>query len=323
MNYTTLGNTGLRVSIAGLGCGGFSRLGQAQGKTEAESIQLVQQAIDLGVNFIDTSRNYGTENIVGKAIRGRNRDDLVISTKTPVTAGTAIKPPEQVVADLEQSLRELDTTYIDVFHLHGVPPWAYHDALQEVVPSLLQEREKGKFRFLGITEVPPKDAEHQTLEQAVQADCFEVIMVAFHIMHQSARRQIFTHTQRNGIGVLNMFAVRLLFSKPGRLSRVVQELVIAGKLPASLAETENPLDFLIHPDSASNVIDAAYRYCRHEPGTDVILFGTGNPAHLRSNINSILSPPLPAADVRRINDLFGELVGVGLDAPGLVKSGVN
>ncbi len=67
----------------------------------------------------------------------------------------------------------------------------------------------------------------------------------------------------------------------------------------------------------ASVIDAAYRFVRHEPGVDVVLFGTGDREHLRSNIASILKPPLPDADRARLADLFGHLVGVGLDAPHL------
>ena len=185
-----------------------------------------------------------------------------------------------------------------------------------IVPALLREREKGKFRFLGITEVPPADPHHQTLQQAVHEKCFEVTMVAFHMMHQSACEKLFTHTLAAGIGVLNMFAVRLLFSEPGRLQRVVGKLVVEGKLSSCLVELEQPLGFLVHPGGARTIIDAAYRYCRHEPGTDVVLFGTGNTAHLKSNINSILSNPLPEADLRQIRELFGALENVGLDAPG-------
>ena len=316
MQYTTLGKTGLQVSVAGLGCGGYSRLGQTTGRSEAQSIALVQQAIDQGVNFIDTARNYRTEAIVGKALKGRNRDELVISTKTTLADDTGRKPAEQVVRELETSLRKMDLTFVDVFHLHGVQPSVYDHAAQKIVPALLREREKGKLRFLGITEVPPKDPHHQTLARAVQQDCFDVVMVAFHLMHQSAREKIFKHTLTKGIGVLNMFAVRLLFSHPGRLNQVVTRLVNEGKLPAWLAETEDSLGFLIHPNGARTIIDAAYRYCRHEPGTDVILFGTGSPTHLQSNINSILSDPLPAADLQQIKELFGALEDVGLDAPG-------
>ncbi|MGB7037690.1 MAG: hypothetical protein WBD71_19440, partial [Xanthobacteraceae bacterium] len=57
----------------------------------------------------------------------------------------------------------------------------------------------------------------------------------------------------------------------------------------------------------------AYRFVRHEPGVDVVLFGTGNVEHLRSNLASLLKPPLPQADRERLAALFGHLKGVGLD----------
>jgi L-galactose dehydrogenase len=70
MQYTTLGNTGLKVSVAGLGCGGNSRLGLGTGLSEVQSVALVEQALDLGVNFLDTANAYETEGVVGKAIKG-------------------------------------------------------------------------------------------------------------------------------------------------------------------------------------------------------------------------------------------------------------
>src|SRR6266446_7952196 len=69
MEYVTLGKTGLRVSVAGLGCGGNSRLGLGRGKTEAEAIALVRQALDMGLNLLDTAAAYGTEALIGKAIK--------------------------------------------------------------------------------------------------------------------------------------------------------------------------------------------------------------------------------------------------------------
>src|SRR5690554_4575471 len=65
MQYTTLGRTGLKVSVAGLGAGGNSRLGQGRGLSTDSSVALVREAFDLGVNFIDTAEAYGTEEIVG------------------------------------------------------------------------------------------------------------------------------------------------------------------------------------------------------------------------------------------------------------------
>jgi len=68
MDYTTLGRTELKVSVAGLGCGGFSRLGLSTGGTEAIAIAIIHAALDHGVNLLDTAAPYGTEHVVGKAI---------------------------------------------------------------------------------------------------------------------------------------------------------------------------------------------------------------------------------------------------------------
>ena len=135
------------------------------------------------------------------------------------------------------------------------------------------------------------------------------------MMHQNARHNAFPYTQEKGIGTLLMFVVRSIFSIEGRLQSDMKELAAAGKVPQWLADKENPLDFLIHEGGADSVIDAAYRYARHEPGADIILFGTGSVEHLKTNLASILAPPLPAEDVAKLEELFGHLYGVGLDVP--------
>jgi aryl-alcohol dehydrogenase-like predicted oxidoreductase len=135
------------------------------------------------------------------------------------------------------------------------------------------------------------------------------------MMHQNAAKRLLPKTREKGVGTLCMFAVRNIFSKPDVLKKTFGELAAEGKVPAALAAADNPLGFLVHTGGAESVVDAAYRFARHQPGIDVVLFGTGNVAHLRSNIASILRPPLPAADVAKIHELFGTLVGVGLDLP--------
>src|SRR6476660_6271654 len=78
-----LGRSGFRVSRMGLGGGGHSRLGMRTGRTKDESVAVVQRAIELGINFIDTAESYGTEEVVGEGIRasGAPREQVVISTK--------------------------------------------------------------------------------------------------------------------------------------------------------------------------------------------------------------------------------------------------
>ena len=315
MDYTILGRTGLRVSVAGLGCGGNSRLGQADGMSTAHSVRLVRQALDLGVNFLDTAAAYGTEAIIGEAVSSGSRDAVVISTKALVARGDELLPAAEIVASLENSLLALRTGRIDIFHLHAVRPAHFQRVREVLVPALLAERDKGKFDHLGITETGPFDPQHRMLEQALEDPVWEVVMLAFHMMNQNARKTVFPRAMANRVGTLLMFVVRSLFSRPGRLPETLRQLAAAGRVPAWLAEADDPLGFLLHAGGASSVIDAAYRYARHEPGSDVILFGTGDPEHLESNLRSILAPPLPAADVARLNELFEGLEGVGLDLP--------
>jgi aryl-alcohol dehydrogenase-like predicted oxidoreductase len=135
------------------------------------------------------------------------------------------------------------------------------------------------------------------------------------MMSQNTREKVFPATLRHRIGTLLMFAVRSIFAQHDRVATTMQELAASGQVPQSLADTPEPLGFLIHPGGASSLTDAAYRYVRHEPGVDVVLFGTGDQAHLRSNIESILKPPLPQADRDRLKELFSHLRGVGLVAP--------
>jgi aryl-alcohol dehydrogenase-like predicted oxidoreductase len=315
MDYVTLGRTGLKVGVAGLGCGGFSRLGLGTGKSEAEAVALVRQALDLGINLLDTAAVYGTERVVGEAIKSVPRESVVIATKAWIPRSEGHSAADRAVASLDNSLRQLGTDYVDIFQLHGVSPRTYDRALDIIAPALLKERAKGKLKYLGVTETGSSDGEHNMAQRAVEDGVWDTVMVAFHMMHQNARARVFPRTIANRVGTLLMFAVRNIFSKPERLATALRELTASGQLPRWLADAPNPLGFLIHEGGASTITEAAYRFVRHEPGVDVVLFGTGDPDHLRTNIASLLAPPLPWADRQTLTKLFGHLVGVGLDPP--------
>ena len=315
MEYVTLGRTGLRVSVAGLGCGGFSRLGLGTGKSRDDAVALVRQAMDLGVNLLDTAAAYGTEAIVGEAVRGVPRDRVVIATKAWIPRSESRRAAERAVQSLDQSLRRLGTDYVDIFQLHGVLPEAYEQASDVIAPALLKEKAKGKLRHLGVTEAASEDPEHRMLQRAVEDEVWDVVMVAFHMMHQNARSTVFPRTLAHRVGTLLMFAVRNIFSRPERLAAALRELTARRELPRWLALAPNPLGFLLHEAGASSITEAAYRFARHEPGADVVLSGTGDPAHLRANIAALLMPPLPLADRLTLTKLFGRLSGVRLDPP--------
>jgi aryl-alcohol dehydrogenase-like predicted oxidoreductase len=315
MEYTTLGKTGLRVSVAGLGCGGNSRLGLTRGASVDECVAVARTAIDLGVNFLDTAEVYGTEEIVGAAVRHYDRDRLVISTKALLRAGDT---PATVTQRVEAGLRRLGLDYVDVFHFHAVNPSAYAHHRDVLAPALVRLKEQGKVRHVGITETGPNDPEQKMLTQAIEDEPWEVIMLAYSLMNQGARHKVFPVTRRRGIGTLLMFVVRNIFSNAAYRAEIFARLVEQGQLDASILADGDPLGFLVSDGGAESITDAAYRYARHEQGADVILFGTGSKAHVADNVASILRPPLAPATVDRLHASFGHLTGVGLDRPGPV-----
>jgi len=289
----------------GLGGGGYSRLGMSRDKSEAESITIIAAAIYGGVNFIDTAEAYKTESLIGKGIRSTPRDKLVISSKKSPRWGIE---EDDIIASVDQSLRNLGTDYIDVYHLHGIAPDSYHQVVEQAMPVLEKLRESGKVRFLGITERFEQDTSHKMLEMALGDDLFDVVMVGFNMINHSARDEIFRLTREKNIGVLDMFAVRNALSDPQRFKEVLLHLKEIGQIDAAIEDS--CLDFLVEEEGASTIMEAAYRFCKHEPGVDVVLSGTSNLDHLQSNLQSLQLPGLGESALNRIHAIFGRVDSV-------------
>jgi aryl-alcohol dehydrogenase-like predicted oxidoreductase len=316
MKTVPLGRTNVEVSVAGLGCGGHSRLGMATGHSEAHASDIVRHALDLGINFIDTARAYGTEAAVGAAINGR-RDRVVLSSKALPRGRDGLLSAAALTESLEKSLHRLGTDCIDVFHLHGVLQADYPYCRDELVPELLRQRGLGKIRFLGITERFSGDTAHAMLNAALPDDHFDVIMVGFNLLNPAARHSVFPLTRKHDVGTLIMFAVRRALGQPEALAQAIAGLIASGQVDRQVdgkaLEVSDPLGFVAdHPDVRS-LVEAAYRYCRHEPGVHVVLTGTGSIDHLTENVASILAPALPDALLDRLNSLFGAVDSVSGD----------
>ena len=247
MEYRPLGKTGLTVSVAGLGCGGNSRLGLGRGASVDDCVAIVRTAVDLGVNFLDTAEAYGTEEIVGAAARSYDRDKLVISTKAIFNASDTA---ETVTRRVEASLKRLGLDYVDVFHFHAVSPAAYEHHHDVLAPALVRLKEQGKVRHVGITETSPNDPEQKMLTRAIQEAPWEVTMLAYSLMNQGARRQIFPETERRGIGTLLMFVVRNIFSNAAYRHDIFAKLVEQGDLDASILSDGDPLAFVVGEGAA-------------------------------------------------------------------------
>ncbi|HVY86845.1 MAG TPA: aldo/keto reductase [Caulobacterales bacterium] len=318
MDFVRLGRTNERVSVVGLGCGGHSRLGMAHGASSAEAANLVRRAVDLGVSFIDTALVYGTEEAVGLGISGRDRGKLFISTKSWVGRGPAETNPENISAaelsaNLDGSLKRLKTDYVDVYHLHGVSLAQLAHAREVLLPEVRRQQKAGKIRFIGLTEVFRFDTDHRMFQAALPHNEFDVVMVGFNLLNPSARKNVFPWTIRNDVGTLIMFAVRRGLNSAANTCEAVAALIERGEVELDSINPEDPLDFLRTTPGVKSQIEAAYRFCRYEPGAHVVLTGTSSAAHLEENIASILAPPLPAEALVKLKAIFGDASSASAD----------
>ena len=152
MEYVRLGSTELSVSVAGLGCGGSSRLGTVTGNSKKDSINIVKRALELGVNFFDTANSYSdaeSEVFLGKALKGRRRH-VVLATKfsNPMGPGPNDSGMSRVhmMNAIEDSLSRLQTDYVDLYYIHHVD---YQTPLEEMLRAMDDLVTTGKVRYIG------------------------------------------------------------------------------------------------------------------------------------------------------------------------------
>ena len=309
MQTTILGRTNLTVSRMGLGAGGHSRLGRNIGLTDAQSADLIRRALDHGVNFVDTAEGYGTESIIGQALQGRDRTSVVLSTKKSTRHEQVT--PDALRASLDESLKRLGTDYIDLYNLHGVMPQDYAYLVNDIYPVLQKAQQQGKIRFVGLSEMFNEDFEHTMLQQALADDLWDVLMVGFNLLNQTARASVFAQAIEQNVGIQIMFAVRKALGHPDNLRTFTAALVEKGELDP--ADLDSFPDFLLA--EAPSLPDAAYRFCRDEPGVHVVLSGTGNADHLNANLASFARPPLTQETrdrlihiFRRVNSTTGQAI---------------
>ena len=234
---------------------------------------------------------------------------MVISTKiSPRDREGVLLDAKALRAAVQASLQKLGTDRIDVYHLHGVGDDEYTaSAWRSTSRSCERLRDDGMIRFLAISERFGADPGHTMLQRAVEDDCWDVMMVGFNPLNPSARDRVFAVTRETDVAIEVMFAVRRALSRPDELARVAAELVEQGRVDGADLDPDDPLGFLVHEGGAASVVEAAYRFARHEPGCHVVLTGTGSVEHLEENVRSINAPPLPGADLDRLRSLFGHL----------------
>lgn len=304
-----LGNTGLCVSLLGLGGGGNSRLGLSHGKDLAHAADVVRAALDLGLTMIDTARVYGTEPAVGQALRGRRRENVVVSSKSPYRDRQGHLLTAQAFEDnIDTSLRELGLEMIDIYFIHGLQKDAYTQVRELYLPVLQRARQQGKIRFFGLTEAFESDTRHEMLQSAIHDPEWQVLMVGFNLLNPSARERVFSHTRHNGMGTLGMFAVRRALINETLLRTALTRLAQTGQIDPALPHAPD-LNAALGLQGIP-FAEAAYRYAAYEPGMDCVLVGTSRADHLEENLRAVQKGPLPEETAAHLRQVFARVDSV-------------
>jgi aryl-alcohol dehydrogenase-like predicted oxidoreductase len=225
----TLGKSSLAVSAIGLGCMSMSNV---YGKgDEAESIAVIHRALDLGVNFLDSSDMYGwgqNEDLLGKALRGR-RDQVVLATKfgnlrkPDGTAGVNGRP-EYVPQACDASLKRLGVDTIDLYYQHRVDPSV---PIEETVGAMARLVQAGKVRFLGLSEAAPA-----TVRRAHAVHPITALQSEFSLLYRVEAEETLPTLRELGISFV-------AYSPLGR-SLLTGSTRSAGEIPADDRRRDHP-----------------------------------------------------------------------------------
>jgi aryl-alcohol dehydrogenase-like predicted oxidoreductase len=278
-----LGRTGLPVTM--LGYGAMELRGAPRGRdvTEAQAETILNVVLDAGINYLDTSIDYGlSEERIGRYI-SRRRSEYYLASKCGCMVGADPSPRGQrnphvythdnIRAGVEQSLRRLHTDYLDVVQFHGSPS---RQALEEhgAVETVLELRQEEKLQFIGISSTLPHLRDH------IAMGVFDVFQIPYSALERE-HETLISAAAAGGAGIV----IRGGAAK-GAPSKGKQEGSRWARWQHArlddLLEGMTPMEFTLR-----------FTFSHQEMDTNIV--GTINPAHLQDNIDALLKGPLPPA----------------------------
>ncbi|MCX6619676.1 MAG: aldo/keto reductase, partial [Acidobacteria bacterium] len=216
LEHRQLGKTGLKVTTVGFGC------------MVTSDASVIARAVDLGVNFFDTARVYqsgNNERMVGAALKGK-RQGIILCSKS------LGKTKERALADLDISLKELQTDYLDVWYLHSKK--TPEDITDELLEAQRVARQQGKIRFAGIS---THVGHRELIPAVVKCGKFDVLLVSYNFTMGKTIDDLLESTRAAGIGVVGMKVMaggyRPISAVPND-PKVIERLHQEGAFPAAL-----------------------------------------------------------------------------------------
>lgn len=292
MDYRNLGRSGLQVSIVGIGCNNFGRRCD-----EAQTAAIVGQAIDLGVNLFDTADVYGGEGrsevFLGKALQGR-RQDVVVATKFGMKLRegpyTSRGSRRYIVQACEESLRRLDTDYIDLYQMHAPDPTTPIDETLRALDDLVRA---GKVRYIGHSNYAGwQAAEAEYAARALGTQRFISAQNEYSLLNRAVEAELLPACRAYGVGVLPYFplASGLLTGKYRRNEPPPEGTRLAAWGPAASRimndrnwEKVEGLEEFVNA-RGHTLLELAFAWLLSEQAVGSVIAGATNPEQVSANV---------------------------------------
>lgn len=294
MKKRQLGTSDLFVSEIGLGC---MSLGTDQKKAQA----VIDAALEEGVNYFDTADLYDfgeNEQIVGQALKNV-RNQVIIATKagnrwTEAKDSWTWDPSKGYIKEaVKQSLKRLNTDYIDLYQLHG---GTIEDNIEQTIEAFEELKTEGFIRHYGISSIRPN-----VIREYIDKSNIVSVMMQYSILDRRAEEEAIPLLQENRISVVTRGTVAKGLLSDSMLNKASQSIKKNGYLDYSFDELQEILPELKEKLASSrSLAEVAIQYNLAQPAVASIVAGVSSPEQIRENARAASSQPLSAEEIKLI-----------------------